>query len=38
MSLPQDRREQLREARQQNLPPAALKLYQRYLELLEEDR
>ena len=38
MHLPQERREQLREARQQNLPPAALKLYQRYLELLEEDR
>jgi len=38
MHLPQERRDQLREAKQQHLPPAALKLYQRYLELLEGDR
>lgn len=38
MHLPQERRDQLREAAQQHLPPAALRLYQRYLELLEEDR
>jgi hypothetical protein len=38
MVLPPERREQLRQARDQNLPPAALKLYEHYLEVLEDQR
>jgi len=38
MHLPPERREQLQQARQQNLPPAALSIFERYLEVLEEGR
>lgn len=34
--LPPERREQLRQAREQRLPPGALPVFERYLELLEE--
>jgi len=36
LHLPPERREQLRQALEQHLPPQALPLYRRYLELLEE--
>jgi hypothetical protein len=38
MHLPPERREQLQQARQQNLPPAALSIFERYLEVLEDGR
>ncbi len=37
IELPEVRREQLRQAREQNLAPRALQLYERYLEVLEQD-
>ncbi len=36
LDLPEERREQLKQAREQNMAPRALQLYERYLELLEE--
>ncbi len=36
LHLPPERREQLRQALEQHLPPQALPLYRRYLELLED--
>ena len=38
LNLPPERREQLREARQQALTPRQLQVYARYLELLEEGK
>ena len=38
LNLPQERREQLKQAREQALPPGALPVFERYLELLEEKR
>ncbi|MBA3684648.1 MAG: hypothetical protein H0W72_05340, partial [Planctomycetes bacterium] len=38
MHLPQERREALRQAREEGLPPAMYQVYQRYLELLGEER
>jgi hypothetical protein len=38
LNLPQERREQLKQAREQPLPPGALPVFERYLELLEEKR
>jgi Domain of unknown function (DUF4175) len=38
MHLPPERREQLRQAYQQNLPPAALSIFERYLEVLENEK
>jgi hypothetical protein len=38
MHLPPERREQLQEARKQNLPPAALSIFERYLEVLGGER
>ena len=35
MHLPPERREQLKQAREQKLPPAALSIFERYLEVLE---
>lgn len=37
LHLPPERREQLREAMKQDLPPQAIPLYRRYLELLEDE-
>jgi len=38
MHLPPERREQLRQAREQNLPPAVLSIFGRYLEVLGEGK
>lgn len=38
LHLPEERREMLKEARKQNLPPAAQALFERYLELLEDGK
>jgi hypothetical protein len=36
LDLPEEKREQLKQARQENLAPRAMQLYERYLELLED--
>jgi len=36
IDLPEEKREQLRQAREENLAPRAMQLYERYLELLDE--